>query len=538
MHSFHASINVSCTMDYTTANTTTNTCTSSKPNAPPVVQNSNSHTTDEKPSLDPTGETLICMRWKNHTVEIIPNDMGERTTPSVVSFSNTERLVGTAAKNQGARNADNTIFDTKRLIGRKYSDPNVQNVKQMVPFKIVRASDDRPAIEVQYKQETKLFYPEEIASMILKYMKGIAESYLGSTVHNAVITVPAHFNDPQRQATKDAAKIAGLNVLRIINEPTAAAIAYGLDKKQTQNDDDLNVLLFDLGGGTLDVSLLCIDDGVFEVVATAGDLHLGGNDFDDLLLDHFVKEFNRKNGVNINDKKRSMRRLRTQCERAKRTLSASARANIEVDSLYDGIDFVSSITRARFEGLCISYFRKSLQYIDQVLADGKLAKSDVDEIVLVGGSTRIPKLQHMIQTYFNGKTMCKTINPDEAVYFAKLFCDESELSIAQWMNQVEIMFLNYPTITGDECIQKLAAKEKEQHKRSVTVNSINSHYSMLIPIIHHAELSIECATACRKYNFVCCFVFVFVCDVTDVYECVSVFCHSLCFSFCFVHVIM
>eukprot|EP01083_Nonionella_stella_P310887 1106458_1 len=252
--SFSASINVSCTMDYTTANTTTNTCTSSKPNAPPVVQNSNSHTTDEKPSLDPTGETLICMRWKNHTVEIIPNDMGERTTPSVVSFSNTERLVGTAAKNQGARNADNTIFDTKRLIGRKYSDPNVQNVKQMVPFKIVRASDDRPAIEVQYKQETKLFYPEEIASMILKYMKGIAESYLGSTVHNAVITVPAHFNDPQRQATKDAAKIAGLNVLRIINEPTAAAIAYGLDKKQTQNDDDLNVLLFDLGGGTLDVS--------------------------------------------------------------------------------------------------------------------------------------------------------------------------------------------------------------------------------------------------------------------------------------------
>jgi len=365
------------------------------------------------------GTTYSCVgTWKNNTVEIIPNDMGERTTPSYVSFSDTERLVGTAAKNQAARNAENTIFDAKRLIGRKYDDPTVQADIKLWPFKIVRESQDRPAIEVEYKAERKRFFPEEISSMVLNYMKGIAEAYMGTKVDNVVVTVPAYFNDSQRQATKDAGKISGLNVLRIINEPTAAAIAYGLDKKQGGAEEEANVLIFDLGGGTFDVSLLSIDDGVFEVKATAGDTHLGGEDFDNLLVDHFVKEFKRKNkGADCTKSKRSMRRLRTQCERAKRTLSAAARANIEVDSLYDGIDFASSMTRARFEDLCGAHFRQCLEPVAKVLGDAKMSKSDIDEVVLVGGSTRIPRIQSMIKQYFNGKEPCKSINPDEAVAY-------------------------------------------------------------------------------------------------------------------------
>jgi len=364
------------------------------------------------------GTTYSCVgTWKNNTVEIIPNDMGERTTPSYVSFSDTERLVGTAAKNQAARNAENTIFDAKRLIGRKYDEPTVQADIKLWPFKVVRESQDRPAIEVEYKAEKKRFFPEEISSMVLGYMKQIAEAYIGKSVSNAVVTVPAYFNDNQRQATKDAGRISGLNVLRIINEPTAAAIAYGLNNK---DEEEKNVLIFDLGGGTFDVSLLSIDDGVFEVKATAGDTHLGGEDFDNILVDFFVKEFERKYKVKrseLEKSKRSMRRLRTQCERAKRTLSAAARANIEVDSLYDGIDFASSITRARFEDLCMHYFRQCLEPVTKVLQDAKMSKSDVDEVVLVGGSTRIPRIQSMIKQYFNGKEPCKSINPDEAVAY-------------------------------------------------------------------------------------------------------------------------
>merc|ERR1719382_361316 len=366
------------------------------------------------------GTTYSCVgTWKNNSVEIIPNDMGERTTPSYVSFSETERLVGSAAKNQASRNAQNTVFDAKRLIGRKFDDATVQSDIKLWPFRVVRESGDRPAIEVEYQCEKKRFFPEEISSMVLDYMKRIAQSYIGSSeeVKNAVVTVPAYFNDSQRQATKDAGRIAGLNVLRIINEPTAAAIAYGLDQKQSGQSKEQNVLIFDLGGGTFDVSLLSIDDGVFEVKATAGDTHLGGEDFDNILVDFFTKEFKRKNRADCTKSKRSMRRLRTQCERAKRTLSAAARANIEVDSLYDGIDFASSITRARFEDLCMHHFRQCLEPVTKVLQDAKMSKSEIHEVVLVGGSTRIPCIQAMIKQYFNGKDPCKSINPDEAVAY-------------------------------------------------------------------------------------------------------------------------
>lgn len=365
------------------------------------------------------GTTYSCVgTWKNGAVEIIPNDMGERTTPSYVSFSDTERLVGTAAKNQAARNAENTIFDAKRLIGRKYDDPAVVSDMKLWPFNLVRESMDRPAIEVTYKAEKKKFFPEEVSSMVLQYMRGISEAYIGCSVSNAVITVPAYFNDAQRQATKDAGKIAGLKVLRIINEPTAAAIAYGLDKKSAGEDRERNVLIFDLGGGTFDVSLLSIDDGVFEVKATAGDTHLGGEDFDNTLVDHFVKEFKRKNrGMDMTESKRAMRRLRTACERAKRTLSAAARANIEIDSLFEGVDFASSLTRARFEDLCAHYFRQCLEPVSKVLSDSGYSKSDVHDVVLVGGSTRIPKIQQMIKEFFNGREPCRSINPDEAVAY-------------------------------------------------------------------------------------------------------------------------
>jgi len=368
------------------------------------------------------GTTYSCVGvWKPSTsvVDIIPNDMGERTTPSYVSFSDTERLIGQAANNQAARNAENTVFDAKRLIGRKFDDPIVENDRKLWPFNVVEGSQKRPQIEVTYKGEKKKFFAEEISSMVLVKMKEIAESYCGNKVTKAVITVPAYFNDSQRQATKDAGRIAGLNVLRIINEPTAAAIAYGLDKKneQKENDEELNVLIFDLGGGTFDVSLLTIDDGVFEVKATAGDTHLGGEDFDNALVDHFCKEFKRKHKADIKGNKRAMRRLRSQCERAKRTLSASARATVEIDSLHDGIDFYSTITRARFEDLCGNYFRDCLTPVKKVLQDAGMAKGDVQDVVLVGGSTRIPKIQALIKEFFLGKEPSRSINPDEAVAY-------------------------------------------------------------------------------------------------------------------------
>ena len=352
--------------------------------------------------------------WQNDRVEIIANDQGNRTTPSYVAFTESERLIGDAAKNQTAMNPENTVFDAKRLIGRKFGDSVVQADMKHWPFKVVCRDGDKPHIQVTYKGEEKTFAPEEISAMVLTKMKETAEAYLGKEVNNAVVTVPAYFNDSQRQATKDAGTIAGLNVMRIINEPTAAAIAYGLDKKGT---GERNVLIFDLGGGTFDVSLLTIEDGIFEVKATAGDTHLGGEDFDNRLVNHFTAEFKKKYKKDITGNARSLRRLRTACERAKRTLSTSTQASIEIDSLFEGIDFYTSITRARFEEMCMDLFRGTLEPVEKVLRDAKADKKSVSDIVMVGGSTRIPKVQQLLQDFFNGKELNKSINPDEAVAY-------------------------------------------------------------------------------------------------------------------------
>nr|BAF02622.1 heat shock protein 70 [Babesia microti] len=362
------------------------------------------------------GTTYSCVGvWKNETVEIIANDQGNRTTPSYVAFTDVERLVGDAAKNQDARNPENTVFDAKRLIGRKINDPCIQSDIKHWPFTVAAGPNDKPVIKVQFQGETKSFHPEEISSMVLTKMKEIAESYLGKTISNAVITVPAYFNDSQRQATKDAGTIAGLNVMRIINEPTAAAIAYGMDKKGTS---EKNVLIFDLGGGTFDVSILTIEDGIFEVKATQGDTHLGGEDFDNRLVNFCVDDFKRKNGgKNISTNRRALRRLRTQCERAKRTLSHSTQATIVVEAIFDGIDYSCNITRARFEELCAEMFKNTLIPVEKALADADMDKKQIHEVVLVGGSTRIPKIQQLIKDFFNGKEPCKSINPDEAVAY-------------------------------------------------------------------------------------------------------------------------
>jgi L1 cell adhesion molecule like protein len=369
--------------------------------------------TGESVGID-LGTTYSCVGvWQNDRVEIIANDQGNRTTPSYVAFTETERLIGDAAKSQAAMNAHNTVFDAKRLIGRKFTDAAVQADMKHWPFAVVAGPGGTPIIKVEYKGEEKTFKAEEISSMVLTKMKDIAEAYLGKEVKNAVVTVPAYFNDSQRQATKDAGSISGLNVLRIINEPTAAAIAYGLDKK----GDEKNVLIFDLGGGTFDVSLLTIEEGIFEVKATAGDTHLGGEDFDNRMVDYFLTDFKRKHRKDMSKNQRSLRRLRTACERAKRTLSSSTQAHIEIDSLFEGIDFNATITRARFEDLNMDYFKKCMDPCEKVLRDAKISKAGVDEIVLVGGSTRIPKVQNMLSEFFNGKELCKAINPDEAVAF-------------------------------------------------------------------------------------------------------------------------
>nr|CAA70893.1 heat shock protein 70 [Hydra oligactis] len=353
------------------------------------------------------------------TTYLIANEQGNRTIPSYVAFTDTERLIGDAAKNQVAMNPSNTVFDAKRLIGRKFTDPSVTSDRKHWTFNVIDEGS-RPKIQVEFKGETKSFYPEEISSMVLLKMEEIADAYLGKKVTDVVITVPAYFNDSQRQATKDAGVIAGLNVLRIINEPTAAAIAYGLDKKVGK---EKNVLIVDLGGGTFDVSILAIEDGIFEVKSTAGDTHLGGEDFDNRLVNHFVDEFKRKHKKDISSNKRVLRRLRTACERAKRTLSASTQASVEIDSLFDGIDFYTSITRARFEELCIDLFRGTLGPVADAIRDaGKnsngqnFSKSDIHEVVLVG-STRIPKVQSLLQEFFNGKELNKSNNPDEAVAY-------------------------------------------------------------------------------------------------------------------------
>ena len=331
-----------------------------------------------------------------------------------MAFTDSERLIGDAAKNQVAMNPQNTIFDAKRLIGRKFTDASVQNDSKTWPFKLVNV-DGKPKVQVEYQGENKVLSPEEVSAMVLTSMKETAEAYLGEKVTDAVITVPAYFNDAQRQATKDAGVIAGLNVKRIINEPTAAALAYGLDKNLKS---EKNVLIFDLGGGTFDVSILTIDEGsLFEVRSTAGDTHLGGEDFDARLVQHFIKEFQRKHKKDMSGNARALRRLRTACERAKRTLSSSAQANIEIDSLFEGIDFYTSITRARFEELCSDLFRQTLEPVEQAIRDAKMSKSDIHEVVLVGGSTRIPKIQKLLEEFMGGKELNRSINPDEAVAY-------------------------------------------------------------------------------------------------------------------------
>ncbi|XP_045478465.1 heat shock protein 68-like [Harmonia axyridis] len=361
------------------------------------------------------GTTYSCVGvWQQGKVEIIANDQGNRTTPSYVGFTDSERLIGDSAKMQVAMNPSNTVFDAKRLIGRKFDDNKVQQDMKHWPFKVVNVNG-KPKIQVHFKGEIKTFTPEEISSMVLTKMKQTAEAYLGRSVKDAVITVPAYFNDSQRQATKDAGTIAGINVLRIINEPTAAALAYGLDKNLT---GERKVLIFDLGGGTFDVSILTIDEGsLFEVKATAGDTHLGGEDFDNRLVNYFADEFKRKYNKDLKSNPRALRRLRTAAERAKRTLSSSTEASLEIDALYEGIDFYTKISRARFEELNADLFRSTLQPVEKALNDAKMDKGSINDVVLVGGSTRIPKIQNLLQNYFNGKTLNLSINPDEAVAY-------------------------------------------------------------------------------------------------------------------------
>lgn len=362
------------------------------------------------------GTTYSCVGvMQNGRVEIIANDQGNRTTPSYVAFNDTEKLVGDCAKNQCALNPSNTVFDAKRLIGRQFDAEQTQSDIRHFSYKVTKeASTGKCLINVEHKGEKKIYTPEQISAFVLMEMKQTAENYLGHEVKNAVITVPAYFNDAQRKATQDAGVIAGLNVLRIINEPTAAAVAYGLDKKL---NGEHHILIFDLGGGTFDVSVLCIDDGVFEVKSTAGNCHLGGEDFDNRLVKHFIEEFKRKHKKDVSNDPKAIRRLRTACEKAKRSLSSAAQASIEIDAFYEGIDFNTSITRARFEELCNDLFRECLDPVDRALKDAKLDKSKIDEIVLVGGSSRIPRVQKLLSDYFNGRELNKSINPDECVAY-------------------------------------------------------------------------------------------------------------------------
>jgi L1 cell adhesion molecule like protein len=351
--------------------------------------------------------------WQNERVEIIANEQGNRTTPSWVSFSDSgERLIGDSAKSQSVVNQKNTFYDIKRLIGRNFSDPIVQKEMKNMPFKVVSGANDKVLIESTVGSETKQFTPEELSAMILVKMKQVAEAYLGKSVKDAVVTVPAYFNDSQRKATKDAGTIAGLNVLRIINEPTAAALAYGLDKK-----GEKHVMIFDFGGGTHDITILSIDDGVFEVKSTAGDGHLGGEDFDQRMVEYCCQEFQKKNKVDISTNSKARRRLQNACERAKRTLSTSMNAMIEVDSLYEGQDFNLNLSRAKFEALCEDLFRRALVPVDQAMKDAKMSKDKIDDIVLVGGSSRVPKVQQLLRDYFGGKELCQSVNPDEAVAY-------------------------------------------------------------------------------------------------------------------------
>jgi len=384
------------------------------------------------------GTSYSCVGvWKNDRVEIIANMQGNRTTPSCVAFTESERLIGEAAKNQVELNPENTVFDAKRLIGRMYNDPVVQADIKLWPFKVVSGSGGKPMIVVQFQGKEKKFSPEDVSAVVLIKMKETAEAYLGNTVNDAVVTVPAYFNDSQCQATKDAGQIAGLNVLRLITEPIAAAIAYGLDRK---GSGERNVLIYDMGGGTFDVSLLRIEDDIFEVKATAGDTHLGGEDFDNRVVDFCMQDFKRKNrGKDLVGNQRAMRRLRTQCERAKRTLSSSTQATIEIDSLVGGINYSCSLSRARFEELNMDAFRKSIGLVEKCLRDGGIDKRSVNDVVLVGGSTRIPKVQSMVQGFFNGRVPYRSINPDEAVAYGAAV--QAAILIGEGSSQVQDLLL-------------------------------------------------------------------------------------------------
>ncbi|KAH9623723.1 hypothetical protein KSS87_006305 [Heliosperma pusillum] len=367
------------------------------------------------------GTTNSCVAiWQNNRVEIITNDHGNRTTPSCIAFTELERLIGEAAVNQATRNYENTIFDAKRLIGRRFSDTNIQEDMKLWPFTVVddigSSNDDKPIIVANYKGEEKKFTPEELLSMILSKMKSVAEDFLGDTVKSAVITVPAYFNDSQRRATKDAGTIAGLNVVRIINEPTAAAMAYGLDKKIAGNESKKNVLVFDLGGGTFDVSLVAIEKGKIQVKAISGDTHLGGGDFTNNIVTHLLEEFKRKHIKDISENHKALAKLRLASEKAKKAPSSTFQTTIEIDSL-EGIDFTSILTRARFENLNMKFFTSCIETVDKCLKDARMVVSDVNDVVLVGGSTRIPKVQSLLQEFFKGKELCKSINADEAVAY-------------------------------------------------------------------------------------------------------------------------
>jgi len=379
--------------------------------------NSTSSTKNKRYALGlDLGTTYLCLAtFQNGNVEIIQNIQGNRTTPSYVSFTESERLIGDAAKSIAAANPKNTVFDAKRLIGRRFDDPVVKDDMKHWPFSVKETSGNKPIIEVDYKNERKQYRPEEISAMLIQNMKQTAEAYLGCEVKDIVITVPAYFNDSQRQATKDAGVIAGMNVLRIINEPTAAALAYGF---QNKSDKEKKILIADVGGGTTDFTILSVEDGIFEVKATGGLGHMGGEDYDNILVDWCCQEFSKKNkGMNLRESDRALRRLRTACERAKRTLSAATQTTIEVDSLYEGIDFNVVLTRAKFESLCETLFRQTVEPIAQVLRDSKYSKDEIDEVIMVGGSTRIPKIRELVSNFFNGKKLNDSVHPDEAVAY-------------------------------------------------------------------------------------------------------------------------
>jgi len=400
------------------------------------------------------GTTYSCVGvFKNGRVEIIANDQGNRITPSYVAFTpDGERLIGDAAKNQLTTNPENTVFDAKRMIGREWTDKAVQSDLKYFPFKVIN-KNDKPHIQVDTKDGEKVFAAEEISSMVLQKMKEVAEAFLGTKVTHAVVTVPAYFNDAQRQATKDAGTISGMTVMRIINEPTAAAIAYGLDKKEGEK----NVLVFDLGGGTFDVSLLTIDNGVFEVVSTNGDTHLGGEDFDQRVMEHFIKLYKKKKGKDLRKDARAVQKLRREVEKAKRALSASHQVRVEVESLFEGEDFSETLTRAKFEELNMDLFRSTMKPVQKVMEDADMQKKDIDEIVLVGGSTRIPKVQQLVKEYFNGKEPSRGINPDEAVAYGAAV-QAGVLSGAQeGLNDIVLLDVN-PLTMGIETVGGVMTK--------------------------------------------------------------------------------